>query len=155
MTGLDLQLAQRIEEALRIQSFDGSLPDVPESLKLLSAVASEYLGQAVPSEVRPVAAGIARMAKPGRLRASEEVEFRSALANLRDLLAAQQELEKTTSQFADDPEMVQEFLVETREHLSAVETGLLALERVPGDVEALNSVFRSFHTIKGLAAFLG
>ncbi len=138
MTGLDVQLAQRIEDVLRIQSFDGSLPDVPESLKLLSALANEYLGLAVPSEARPLAAGIARMAKPGKLRASEEIEFRSALANLRDFLAAQQEVEKTTSQFADDPEMVQEFLVETREHLSAVETGLLALERAPGDGEALN-----------------
>lgn len=59
------------------------------------------------------------------------------------------------SQFADDPEMVQDFLSESREHLANVEGGLLAIEKEPGDTEALNAVFRSFHSIKGLAAFLG
>jgi two-component system chemotaxis sensor kinase CheA len=56
---------------------------------------------------------------------------------------------------ANDPELVQEFLVEAREHLRAVEAGVLNLEQNPGDPETLNGVFRSFHTIKGLAAFLG
>jgi two-component system chemotaxis sensor kinase CheA len=54
-----------------------------------------------------------------------------------------------------DPELVADFLVESREHLASVEARLLTLERTPENPEALQSVFRSFHTIKGLAGFLG
>jgi two-component system chemotaxis sensor kinase CheA len=155
MTGIDLQLAQRIEDALRIESFDGSQPGAPESLVLLSTLTAEYLKQAVPAQSRSVATEIAAIARLGKLKTGEELRFRAALSSLRDSLEAQKELEATTSQFADDPEMVQEFLVEAREHMSSVEAGLLSLEREPDDAEALNAVFRSFHTIKGLAAFLG
>ena len=36
----------------------------------------------------------------------------------------------------------------------AIEAQVLTIERDPRDAEALNSVFRGFHTIKGLAGFL-
>ena len=55
---------------------------------------------------------------------------------------------------AQDPELVADFIVESREHLVNIETQLLTLEREPTDGEALNAVFRGFHTIKGLAGFL-
>jgi two-component system, chemotaxis family, sensor kinase CheA len=58
------------------------------------------------------------------------------------------------SSLAQDPELVGDFLLESREHLTAIESKMLALERNPADAEALNSVFRGFHTIKGLAGFL-
>jgi len=49
---------------------------------------------------------------------------------------------------------VGDFILESREHLAAIESQLLTLETDPGAAEALNSVFRGFHTIKGLAGFL-
>jgi two-component system chemotaxis sensor kinase CheA len=55
---------------------------------------------------------------------------------------------------ATDPELLMEFVVESREHLASVESQSLVLEQDPSNVEAINSVFRSFHTIKGLAGFL-
>jgi two-component system chemotaxis sensor kinase CheA len=55
---------------------------------------------------------------------------------------------------AQDPELVADFIVESREHLAAIETQLLEVERNSSDTEALNAVFRGFHTIKGLAGFL-
>jgi two-component system chemotaxis sensor kinase CheA len=55
---------------------------------------------------------------------------------------------------AQDPELLTDFIVESRDHLSQIETQLLTLERDPFDSEALNSTFRGFHTIKGLAGFL-
>lgn len=54
----------------------------------------------------------------------------------------------------DDPALVGDFVLEAREHLVCIETELLALEREPGRVEPLHSIFRGFHTIKGLAGFL-
>ena len=58
------------------------------------------------------------------------------------------------SSLAGDPELVAEFVRESREHLTSIEQRLLILERDPADAEAIHSVFRGFHTIKGLAGFL-
>jgi two-component system chemotaxis sensor kinase CheA len=55
---------------------------------------------------------------------------------------------------AQDPELLSDFIIESREHLANMEGLLLTLERNPHDSEALNAVFRGFHTIKGLAGFL-
>lgn len=60
---------------------------------------------------------------------------------------------KPGSSLADDPELVGDFIVESREHLSSIEGQMLSLEQNPGDVETIHAVFRSFHTIKGLAGF--
>jgi two-component system chemotaxis sensor kinase CheA len=55
---------------------------------------------------------------------------------------------------AQDPELIADFINESREHLSAIESQALVLEQDPGNAEAVHSVFRSFHTIKGLSGFL-
>src|SRR5690606_12001367 len=47
-----------------------------------------------------------------------------------------------------------EFVVEALELASNVEEHLLSLERNPDDLNTLNAVFRSFHTIKGGAGFM-
>jgi len=54
----------------------------------------------------------------------------------------------------DDAELVADFLVEAREHLSQIEGQMLTLERDPTAMEVIHTVFRAFHTIKGLAGFL-
>jgi two-component system chemotaxis sensor kinase CheA len=55
---------------------------------------------------------------------------------------------------AQDAGLLHDFVLEAREHLAAIETNLLAVEKDPGNLEPLHSVFRAFHTIKGLAGFL-
>lgn len=55
---------------------------------------------------------------------------------------------------AQDPELVQDFLVEAREHLAKIEACLLEIEQGVHTQETLHAAFRSFHTIKGLAGFL-
>jgi two-component system chemotaxis sensor kinase CheA len=55
----------------------------------------------------------------------------------------------------DNRDLLVEFYAETVDHLQQIEAALLALDHEPGDPEALNSIFRSFHTIKGNAGFLG
>ncbi|MDZ7630646.1 MAG: chemotaxis protein CheA [Gemmatimonadaceae bacterium] len=39
--------------------------------------------------------------------------------------------------------------------MAGAEAALLALEANPEDIEAINTVFRAFHTVKGTAAFMG
>jgi two-component system chemotaxis sensor kinase CheA len=57
-----------------------------------------------------------------------------------------------------DPEMkeiVDSFLQETKEILERLDVDLMLLEKSPDDIELLNQIFRSFHTIKGTSGFLG
>jgi two-component system chemotaxis sensor kinase CheA len=52
-------------------------------------------------------------------------------------------------------EIFEEYVVEAKEHLENLEQKLLELEKNPKDKELINSAFRSMHTIKGGAGFLG
>ncbi len=61
--------------------------------------------------------------------------------------------EKHIFEISDIP-LVQDFIYESYEHLEVAEANLLTLESNPRDNEAINSVFRAFHTIKGVAGFL-
>ncbi|MYL44719.1 chemotaxis protein CheA [Virgibacillus halodenitrificans] len=54
-----------------------------------------------------------------------------------------------TSQYIDM------FLDESREHLQAVNDNLLHLEKQPDDLSIVNEIFRSAHTLKGMAATMG
>ncbi len=55
---------------------------------------------------------------------------------------------------AEDDEMLSEFISESREHIAAAEGALLELETDSENTELINTVFRAFHTIKGVAGFL-
>ncbi len=58
----------------------------------------------------------------------------------------------------NDPEMkeiLDSFLIETKEILEKLDVDLVEMENRPDDTELLNQVFRSFHTIKGTSGFLG
>ncbi len=55
----------------------------------------------------------------------------------------------------DDPELLTEFINESLDHISQSESALLSLETNPEDMEAINAVFRAFHTMKGTSGFLG
>jgi len=52
-------------------------------------------------------------------------------------------------------EMLKDFVIEALDLATNVEEHLLRLERDPDNKETLNAVFRSFHTIKGGAGFMG
>ena len=54
----------------------------------------------------------------------------------------------------DDREILSEFHTEAMEHLEQIEAALLVLENEPENEDSLASIFRSFHTIKGVAGFL-
>jgi len=57
--------------------------------------------------------------------------------------------------FNADDEILQDFLVEAGEIIDTLNEEMVELEQRPEDADLLNSVFRSFHTIKGGAGFLG
>jgi len=54
-----------------------------------------------------------------------------------------------------DPSLLSDFVQEAVEHLESADLHLLEVEGDPTNDESLNAVFRAFHTIKGVAGFLG
>src|SRR5947209_16713886 len=82
-------------------------------------------------------------------RLPSEQALRDAVSRLQQLLAA-----PASEALNQDPELVADFILESRGHLSTVESQLLALEQNAGNAEAINTIFRGFHSIKGLAGFL-
>jgi len=54
-----------------------------------------------------------------------------------------------------DFELLGEYVIECLDHISNAEASLLELETNPEATEAVHTVFRAFHTIKGSSGFLG
>ena len=52
-------------------------------------------------------------------------------------------------------EILQDFIVETEEIVEKLDQDLVTLEGRPDDLDLLNEIFRSAHTIKGTSSFLG
>ena len=59
------------------------------------------------------------------------------------------------SQLCEDEELLEGFLTETTELLEKMDDDLVTLEKSPDDMELMNSIFRSIHTVKGASSFLG
>ncbi|MGE5409508.1 MAG: chemotaxis protein CheA [Clostridiales bacterium] len=67
-------------------------------------------------------------------------------------------MESELNTLLNDPEMkeiFESFIIETKEILERLDLELVEIEKRPDDVELLNSIFRSFHTVKGTSGFLG
>jgi two-component system chemotaxis sensor kinase CheA len=95
-------------------------------------------------------AGMTAIASAASATPDTEPGLRGVVSCLQQLLAAPEK----PAPLNQDPELVGDFILESREHLAALEAQLLALERDPRNAEAINTIFRGFHTIKGLAGFL-
>jgi two-component system chemotaxis sensor kinase CheA len=89
-----------------------------------------------------------------RATAATPVEPEEVLRQLSESETAASPPAPAVNPLAQDPQLIQDFLLEAREHLSNIEARLLEIEHGTTSEETINSTFRSFHTIKGLAGFL-
>jgi len=55
---------------------------------------------------------------------------------------------------SNGPDFYMDFITEMSEHLTTAERSVLLLETQPSDTDAINNIFRAFHTIKGSAGFM-
>ncbi len=51
-------------------------------------------------------------------------------------------------------EFLEDFIVEASEHIENIEMNVFTFEKEPENEEVIHSMFRSFHTVKGLAGFV-
>jgi len=60
---------------------------------------------------------------------------------------------ETIDEMQDDS-LLRDFIFEGLEYIDEIEVNLLNLEKEPEDLDCVNTIFRPFHSIKGVAAFL-
>ncbi len=86
-------------------------------------------------------------------------DFGRELVARLQVLVAKEEVPKVEAvqsfSFEEDPELLGDFVLESEEHLATIEEKILVLEKDPSLMDTIHAVFRSFHSIKGLAGFLG
>jgi two-component system chemotaxis sensor kinase CheA len=124
---------------------------VEETLKALSQVMAEaesFEGARLAADLAQEACSASQNFIP-RLSAAIE-ELRALTEGISEPAPPPQ----APAALAQDPELLSDFIVESREHLGSIEVQLLTLEQEPANAEAIHTVFRGFHTIKGLAGFL-
>jgi two-component system chemotaxis sensor kinase CheA len=54
-----------------------------------------------------------------------------------------------------NPALIKEFVAEFTEHVQSLELNILALEKAPENLDLINDIFRSMHTLKGTSALMG
>ncbi|MCU1238442.1 MAG: CheA signal transduction histidine kinase [Candidatus Solibacter sp.] len=145
------ELRREVEDlALRLVVGD---PDGESAMAWVPAL--EKLRERAQREQAPaVSAAATGLMENLRDNALPEAALQEGIAALQKALDAVMAPASSDRFPAQDPELISDFIVESREHLANIENQVLTLEREPTNSESLNAVFRGFHTIKGLAGFL-
>jgi two-component system, chemotaxis family, sensor kinase CheA len=138
-----LDAASNAQESA-LQNSDESRTEAQAAAPTASAAQNDAPKAAARIDVAPVVQVESRAAAPAASHPAAE-------ANL-----PVEEISAVESLPADaDPDLLTEFVMESRELLESSETALLALENNSADFESVNTVFRAFHTVKGTSGFLG
>lgn len=105
----------------------------------------------------------ARLLVPEDPRQSEEGSFWEAwkaltgeepLPGEKRTIAPGEEKDSSPPGLDQDFDLYRDFISESLEHLGTIELNLINLEQAPDNREYINSIFRPFHTIKGVSGFL-
>ncbi|MCA9407208.1 MAG: chemotaxis protein CheA, partial [Candidatus Omnitrophica bacterium] len=90
------------------------------------------------------------------LESAAGTEEKDGLDNKKDQEKKEEEFTPKVPQLdlSEGTEILTEFVAEALDHLTTAEDSIIKLENDPQDKEAVDAIFRSFHTIKGLAGFL-
>ena len=147
-----------------------TLEKIRESLGLTTGVSDEMVDKSC-SLVDGSLENLKKISKEDSKDSNELIEFVSeSLAQLVDLTETFNNPESTVIQIEnetsaqntqeefiiseDDAPLVLDFITEAAEHLENSEAALLELEAEPDNKDKINTIFRGFHTIKGMAGFL-
>lgn len=145
---------------VELELYAGEVTDRARAAR--DALSRVLLGEAMDSQVVLSGAGealeqAARMAEgsqAGEAAQDEAPEAAGAPSGGQSSESPGGEVPPTLPEDLDD-ELLAEYIAESLDHITAAEGALLDLEVNPGSAEAINTVFRAFHTIKGTSGFLG
>ena len=151
-----VELGQRVDELATRLALAGVTNDLVADFVKLGGEARDA-GVSI-----DIAAELAELTNGQALDKGIEDLVSHEIDRLQQMLEDQSASEETTPaatasmpmSLSEDPEMVTDFIMEAREHLTSIESQMLVLDQNATDMAAVHAVFRAFHTIKGLAGFL-
>ena len=111
----------------------------PERIRPLVPMLDQIRRQAESAQMTAVA-------EAASLISATAPELRDVVSRLQQLVEAQMTptAPAVPLMLNQDPELVADFIMESREHLAALEAQLLALEQDPRNSEAINTIFADF-----------
>ncbi|QJR36426.1 chemotaxis protein CheA [Gemmatimonas groenlandica] len=136
---------------------NGTAPDIPAAFADVSGAIDEAM-RASEGSVSPADRIVARAAETAAAAVTASVpvfELDEPEAPHEQKRSLQHHV--GVDQLPDDADrdLLPDFITESNECVVNSEAALLQLEEFPDDEEAVNTVFRAFHTVKGTSAFLG
>lgn len=111
----------------------------------------EKLGAVQPKQVP---AKVEETAKPETAQPSQKAELQHTAASDPEAEFKETVISNIHAAISGDASLVSDFVSESNEHLDSCNGYLLMIEANPRDTDAINAVFRAFHTIKGGSSFL-
>ncbi|HEX6965195.1 MAG TPA: chemotaxis protein CheA [Gemmatimonadaceae bacterium] len=159
----DMESIARAREALEQISMHASLSAAARETLAAAALAmrdathdAETLNRIIADASRAIEAAMRGTLEDAVRATSVQASERRSPSNRASLPHAVRQPQRDEPLPADaDRTLLRDFVTEAREFADEAQAALLALESDPDDADAVNTVFRAFHTIKGTAAFLG
>jgi two-component system chemotaxis sensor kinase CheA len=130
----EIALLKGYLEEMILSEFDGKCPD-PE--KIRDAV------EAMRKRAETLSDGVSPVPHPSDI-----------LSEIPDEIPYPAAGPVTAEMSGEDAEVMKDFIAEAYEHLQSIELRMVDWEKSPADREIINSIFRPFHTIKGVSGFL-
>ena len=151
-------------EAMIMKDLDGSAPGVDEIVAVVmqmqrklrdgksggskSTAAKKTKPKQADKDATPVADKVpVAEAVAGEVVVNDEIALKQAKVDHEVLSLVEEDM-------IDDADLVSEFISEAREHLDSIDLNMVEWEKDTDNTEIINSIFRPFHTIKGVSAFL-
>ncbi len=149
-----LKLADILESIVlgEIKKPEESIEVISKSIDILSSI---VVGEDVSSLELPTEIGISlKELQSEPIASTPKIELQQE-ENTENTGGLSDKTQKEIFEAIDmDSALVADFVAESKEHLEISDEALLTIDDNPKDAEALDSVFRAFHTIKGVAGFL-
>jgi two-component system chemotaxis sensor kinase CheA len=149
------QIAQTVVERddCTNQLFQQIMKTSSEAAHLLQEVLNKQIGDTDKS-IKSVLQAVSNL--QGLIdQIAQEAPAANSLAGQKDLPASYEtDAQEDVVVSEEDMPLVLDFISEGGEHIESAEAALLELETKPNDNELLNQIFRTFHSIKGIAGFL-
>jgi len=134
---------------------DTAVPTPPSASAAPTPPAPPTASGAPAAPAGPAAAGASQTTAQAQPPAYQKSDKAAATASPQTGAAPEPPYESAPLKIdAKEMEFIKSFLEEAREHIEAIESALLDIERAPSDASIIDNLFRPFHTIKGMAGFL-
>ncbi|NVM21194.1 MAG: chemotaxis protein CheA [Desulfobacterales bacterium] len=145
-------LGRAIKSVAEMLALD-ELPEPQQGIEQIEKGVSLFQRILSDADIEDASEKIARFLPEWSVSDSDIVEGKSEAADFKSDYT--ERADAAMYDIARDSELVEDFIMEAMEHLGTIEVSVLDLEQDPENIEVINAIFRPFHTIKGVSAFLG